>query len=92
MAQQQGQELVKVGKEAGAEMVCAPSLKAALDRSWDQMEQREEALSFRRLRDFSTGVLVNWLNVETQMLGRSLFVRISNQFTNTSNNISATLL
>jgi hypothetical protein len=41
---QQGQELVEVGKEAGAEMVCAPSLKAALDRDWDQIGQREEAL------------------------------------------------
>jgi hypothetical protein len=33
-----------VAKEAGAEMVCATSLKAALDRDWDQEGQREEAL------------------------------------------------
>ena len=37
-------ELVEVAKEAGAEVVCATSLKAALDRDWDQVGQREEAL------------------------------------------------
>jgi hypothetical protein len=44
VADQQGQELVEVAKEAGAEMACATSLKAALDRDWDQVEQREQAL------------------------------------------------
>jgi len=44
VADQQGRELVEVGKEAGAEMVCATSLKAALDRDWDQVGQREQAL------------------------------------------------
>jgi hypothetical protein len=44
VADQQGRELVEVAKEAGAEMVCATSLKAALDRDWDQEGQREEAL------------------------------------------------
>ena len=39
------QELVDVAKEAGAEVVCEMSLKAALDRDWDQLGQREEALS-----------------------------------------------
>jgi hypothetical protein len=37
-------ELVEVANEAGAEMVCATSLKATLDRDWDQAGQREEAL------------------------------------------------
>ena len=45
VADQQGRELVEVAKEAGAEMVCETSLKAALDRDWDQLGQREEALS-----------------------------------------------
>jgi Transposase DDE domain len=44
VAGQQGRELVAVAKEAGAEVVCATSLKAALDRDWDQMGQRKEAL------------------------------------------------
>jgi hypothetical protein len=34
-----------VAQEAGAQLVCATSLKAALDRDWDQLAQREEALS-----------------------------------------------
>jgi hypothetical protein len=33
-----------VGNEAEAEIVCGPSLKAVLDRDWDQVGQREEAL------------------------------------------------
>src|SRR3989440_10268023 len=45
VADQQGRELVEVGQEAGAELVCETSLKAALDRDWDQLGQREEALS-----------------------------------------------
>jgi DDE family transposase/transposase-like protein DUF772 len=45
VAEQQGRELVEVGQEAGAEVVCATSLKAALDQDWDQVGQREEALS-----------------------------------------------
>src|SRR6266480_3356734 len=45
VADQQGRELVEVAKEAGAEVVCATSLKAALDRDWDRIGQREEALS-----------------------------------------------
>ncbi len=44
VADQQGRELVEVAKEAGAEVVCETSLKAALDRDWDQVGQREEAL------------------------------------------------
>ena len=44
VADQQGRELVEVAKEANAEMVCATSLKAALDRDWDTIGQREEAL------------------------------------------------
>ena len=45
VADQQGRELVEVGQEAGAEMVCGSSLKAVLDRDWDQSRQREGALS-----------------------------------------------
>ena len=45
VADQQGRELVEVAHEAGAEQVCATSLKAALDRDWDRQGQREEALS-----------------------------------------------
>ena len=44
VADQQGRELAEVAKEVGAEMVCGTSLKAALDRDWDQNGQREEAL------------------------------------------------
>src|SRR6185312_3837901 len=45
VADQQGRELMEVGKEAGAEVVCGTSLKAALDQDWDQLGRREEALS-----------------------------------------------
>jgi Transposase DDE domain/Transposase domain (DUF772) len=44
VADQQGRELTDVAEEAGAEMVCGTSLKAVLDRDWDQVGQREEAL------------------------------------------------
>jgi hypothetical protein len=44
VADQQGRELAEVAQEAGAELVCGTSLKAALDRDWDQLGQREEAL------------------------------------------------
>src|SRR5712671_365099 len=44
VADQQGRGLVEVAQEAGAAVVCATSLKAALDRDWDQAGQREEAL------------------------------------------------
>jgi len=45
VAEQQGRDLVEVGQEAGAEVVCGTSLKATLDRDWDRPGQREEALS-----------------------------------------------
>ncbi|GCF11610.1 hypothetical protein KDI_51740 [Dictyobacter arantiisoli] len=45
MADQQGRELVEVAKEAGAELVCENSLKAALDRDWDQQIEKDEALT-----------------------------------------------
>ena len=45
VADQQGRELVEVAKEAGAELVCSTSLKAALDRDWDQQRQKDEALA-----------------------------------------------
>jgi Transposase domain (DUF772) len=45
IADQREQTLIEVAKEAEAEIVCGPSLKAALDCDWDQLGQREEALS-----------------------------------------------
>ncbi|HEY6411962.1 MAG TPA: transposase [Ktedonobacteraceae bacterium] len=45
VADQQGRELVEVAKEAKAELVCGTSLKAALDRDWDQQLQKDEALA-----------------------------------------------
>jgi transposase len=45
VAAQQGRDVTEVGQEAGAAMVCETSLKAALDRNWDQPGQREEALN-----------------------------------------------
>ncbi len=44
VANHQGRELVEVASEAGAELVCGTSLKAALDRDWDQQLQKDEAL------------------------------------------------
>jgi Transposase DDE domain len=45
VANQQGRELVDIAKEAGAELVCGTSLKATLDRDWDQPLEKEEALT-----------------------------------------------
>src|SRR5438876_3793589 len=45
VADQQGRELAEVAQEAGAELVCGTSLKAALDRDWDQQLQKDEALA-----------------------------------------------
>ena len=45
VADQQGRELAEVASEAGAELVCRTSLKAALDRDWDQQFQKDEALT-----------------------------------------------
>jgi hypothetical protein len=45
VADQQGMELADVAKEASAELVCGTSLKVMLDRDWDQIGEREEALS-----------------------------------------------
>jgi hypothetical protein len=42
---QQGRELVEVAMEAGADLVCESSLKAALDRDWDQHMEKDEALT-----------------------------------------------
>jgi Transposase DDE domain/Transposase domain (DUF772) len=44
VAGQQGKEVAEVASEAGAELVCGSSLKAALDRDWDQQMQKDEAL------------------------------------------------
>jgi transposase len=44
VAKQRGETVTDVGHEAEAEIVCGPSLKAVLDRDWDQVGQREEAL------------------------------------------------
>jgi hypothetical protein len=58
VADQQERDLVEVAKEAGAELMCGSSLKAALDRDWDQHIQKDEAL----------GMVLNMLQaVETWM-------------------------
>jgi len=44
VADQQERELVEVAMEAGAELVCERSLKAALDCNWDQQMEKDEAL------------------------------------------------
>jgi Transposase DDE domain len=44
VADQQGRALAEVAKEAGAELVCGTSLKAVLNRDWDQQMQKNEAL------------------------------------------------
>jgi len=45
VADQQGRELVEVATEAGAGLVCRSSLKATLDRDWDQPHEKDEALT-----------------------------------------------
>jgi hypothetical protein len=45
VADQQERDLVEVAKEAGAELIGGSSLKAALDRDWDQQIQKDEALA-----------------------------------------------
>lgn len=45
VADQQERELAEVASEAEAELVCGSSLKAALDRDWDQQVQKDEALA-----------------------------------------------
>src|SRR6266567_4152317 len=45
VAGQQGRWLGEVAQEARAELVCSTSLKAALDRDWDQQLQKDEALT-----------------------------------------------
>ena len=45
VADQQERELVEVAQEAGAELIRGSSLKAALDRDWDQHIQKDEALA-----------------------------------------------
>src|ERR1700694_5679436 len=42
VADQQVRELAEVAQEVGAELVCSTSLKAALDRDWDQQLQKDE--------------------------------------------------
>jgi len=42
VAGQQRRDLAEVAKEAGAEVLGGSSLKAALDRDWDQQKQKEE--------------------------------------------------
>lgn len=38
VAKQRGETVADIGHSAGAQIVCGPSLKAALDRDWDQIE------------------------------------------------------
>jgi len=60
VADRQGRESVEVAKEAGTELVCGTSLKAALDQDWDQIGQREEALGLvlQTLRAVETWVQI----------------------------------
>jgi hypothetical protein len=44
VADQRGWELAEVAQEAGAELVNHTSFKAALDRDWDQQQQKNDAL------------------------------------------------
>ena len=44
IARQQGRGLAEVANEARAPMLAASSLKAALDRDWDDPQQRDQAL------------------------------------------------
>lgn len=45
IARQQGRELSEIAAEANASLVGRSSLKAALDRDWDDPDQREQALA-----------------------------------------------
>jgi transposase len=45
VADQQERELAEVARDSGAELVCGSSLKMALDRDWDQPQEKEEALA-----------------------------------------------
>lgn len=45
VADQQERTVAELAQEAGAELVCGKSLKAALDRDWDQQVQKDEALT-----------------------------------------------
>ena len=71
VADQQGRELVEVAKEAGAELVCGSSLKAALDRDWDQQIEKDEALGLvlKVLRTVETWVQT--LQQEDALLAQS---------------------
>ena len=44
IARQQGADLEKIAAQAGGEIVATSSLKAALDRNWEDQAQRTEAL------------------------------------------------
>src|SRR6266567_1603528 len=45
IARQQGRELTEIAREANASLLGGSSLKAALDRDWDDPEAREQALA-----------------------------------------------
>ena len=45
VADQQEREFAEVARDSGAEVVCGSSLKMALDRDWDQPQEKEEALA-----------------------------------------------
>ena len=45
VAEKPRRELTNVAKEAGAELVSGTSLKAALDRDWDQQLEKDQALT-----------------------------------------------
>jgi hypothetical protein len=59
IARQQGWELAELARDAGAEIVGGPSLKAALDLDWD--DPTESALALRRVLTAVTAV-EQWLD------------------------------
>lgn len=70
VAKQRGETVADVGHEAGAEIVCRSSLKAALDRDWDQIEQREEALDLVVQVLYAVEVWIQTLELEERALAQ----------------------
>ena len=60
-----------MAKEAGAELICGSSLKAALDRDWDQQIQKDEALALVLNVLQAVETLVQTLQQEDAQLAQS---------------------
>lgn len=71
VADQQEGDLVEVAKEAGAELMCGSSLKAALDRDWDQQIQKDEALALVLNMLQAVETRVQMLQLEDAQLAQS---------------------